>query len=294
MENVEQFVRANKTRAIARVRTYPDTIGVSARRRFPVKLLHEIKANCGKMIPRLRRDDHDPETTWRYVLIMHQPSRWALKRLHRYKCEEDESLNICKLHIARDFEPCEGYSREDVLKFVHESRRLKYERTDARPYEFFETTYSNARGHADDQTKPSKIDVIYSDKPSKLDGTPDAIHTETRINAGREVKTTGMNDCLDVTLLNPAQDFTAQYAVKKHHGMAEKIVCRIIRKTQASYMDLCPAIVERRVRGLYRRLGIDRLSEFRRMFPHQYRRLNPWDVLEFDDLEYAKGDKNCA
>jgi hypothetical protein len=277
---------------------YWDTIGYSARRRFPAELLREIGATAGKIIPRICRDGHDPKTTWRYVLIVHQPSKWALKRMQQYKQDEDASLNLMRSDPAFDFDPIEGSSRDDVLALVNNNRAPRRQRSDARTIDHHGTLYSFNQN----SERPSRIDVVYCSKASKLDGTPQTIHTETRMMNARTIRNAGIRDSLDLVVVNPAQIFAGLYAVKQPHSkVLEKTIRKTTRNTQAHYPDQCPDVIERRVRGIFRRQGMDRLSNFIRVFPRQCERLKHWDCMEFDELAYPtldrgidQGDGKCG
>ncbi|MDA9521726.1 hypothetical protein XI06_15700 [Bradyrhizobium sp. CCBAU 11434] len=285
---LSHYQNANKPRdAIARVIPYHDTIGVSSRRFFPLKLLEAIGLNCAKVVWRIKSDKEDCKTIWRYVLIIQLPSREAFKILYRYKRAADQSLNLYRIHPAFDFEPTEGHTREEAWEIARNHIRLKRHRRDQDEFEIDASRYSRKLKGA--KSKPSKYDVFYDDRHSKLTGECEAIHVEPRLETSRATKIAGFRDFLDPLTRNASEVFAEQYDVKNHLPIREKIILRTIKQAKLDYPK--PHVdIERRVRAIHRILQTHRLREFHRCFPRQSERLKRWDCLEFDDWQWITPD----
>ena len=279
----------NKPDKIALVSAYPDTIECSAKRRFTREFARAVAANCKSM---LIKNAVQNGVIFRRLIKINQPSRHCIKLLHRYKRDVDPSLNIYRVHAAFDYEPCERFTRDDVLRVVNNHRYLKRQRIEHDEFEYFDTRYSRKASGA--KTRPSKIDVTYCDRHSKLTGECDTIHTEARLETSKAVKAAGLSNPLDIIRLDPEQFLAKQYAIKFQHDILEKLLQRIIRATCEYYArgnHRAHVDIERRVRGLANRLGLFRLCEFRKYFPRQCENLKMWACLQFDELQWACRDE---
>ncbi|MBR1120864.1 hypothetical protein JQ628_04990 [Bradyrhizobium lablabi] len=275
------------TAAIARVAPYVDTIECASRRSFPSPLLKAIKANCGSMLLKEIRDQHDPKTIWFYLLAINQPSRYCIELLQWYS--QHRKLSIYRLHLAIDvigISP--DWTRDAVIEVFAKLLHLRHRRGSDEMHDADGTVYSiRVVGR---KSRPQKNSAFYIADHSKITGECDALHFEIRLERKRAVEAAEIITPANVIDIDPVAFVEKHLTAKEIGPMLEKIIQRSIR-TQGPHPMMQ---TERRIRALVRRMGADHASTFARAFPKQFERVAHWDCLDVEKtLNWASADVAC-
>ncbi|OSI65448.1 hypothetical protein [Bradyrhizobium canariense] len=282
----------NNALKIARVGLYIDSVEISTVKWPHADLMSIVQANSGSLIPGAIQDRVNPKIVRRHLLKINQPSRLCIETLQRYKAY-DPKLSIYRFHLAMDvISIYDGITREEVIEVFATLFHLRYRRGSDELHDEDGTIYSvRVKGR---KSRPYRNTAYYTTRPSKITGEIDAIHFEIRLERKRSVQAAGINDPADILSID-WNEFVAKYlATKDIRAILEKITRRGIRLTCADYPDEDPAYIERRVRGLNRRLGLQHASIFPRYHPKQFERVKHWDCLDIEqDRNWASADVRC-
>ncbi len=143
----------DKTKAIARVAPYVDTIEVFARTRFSIELKNALRKATGRKVW-----DEQTRDGYGWLLFINGPTIDAVNILEQHWTDR---MSICALHIALEFDLCEGATRDQVIKLIDKHFHIKRRRKTDEMIMIGETRYSvdtvlrRARG----QRKAAKIGV---------------------------------------------------------------------------------------------------------------------------------------
>ena len=285
-EIIGDLVATDKTKAIARVAPYNDTIECSSRHPYPAPLLKAINRNAGSMLIQTVRDEKDPKVIWYYLLKINQPSEYCVELLQWYS--ERVKISVYRVHIAFDVtEILQGYSRQQIIEIFERLTHLRYRRTADDMYDDNGTLYSIKT--AGRTARPYRNTGFYTSKPSKLTGEENAIHFEIKLERKRSTQKM-VNEPKDLFTLNMAQFFAKEIAIKDIRPILETIIQRSIRLTKPH-----PLInTELRIRALVKRTECDHASMFARHFKYQFERIKHWDCIDVETgLFWATRDVQC-
>ncbi|MCV0387948.1 MAG: hypothetical protein K5821_16430 [Nitrobacter sp.] len=277
---------------IAIVAPYIDTIEASSPRHFHSELLSLVKPNSGSMLVQPIKNRDNPAIVCRRLLKINQPSRHCMELLQRYRAH-DPGLSLYRLHIAFDvISTSPSVTREDVIELFANHFHLRYRRGSDDVFDFESTRYSVQVSNR--KTRPYRNTALYSGRDSKITGECDAIHFEIRLERKRSVLASGIEDPSDALNIDPAQFFKRHVSIKDHRAILAKIIDRRVKKTIDGYPNVEPAFIERRVKGLHRRLLMSHVSSFAKYYPKQFERLKKLDCIGFEgSLNWASADVEC-
>jgi len=265
---------------LADVIPYIDTIEFSSSQVFRSCLLGSLRPVSGSVWPTAIRDKNDPTVIRRHLLKVNQPTPAAIDIINRHMREANHSVSVCRLHIALDFDPRPGVTREQVIELIETAFHLRYRRDSDEYYDYLGTQYSVKVKRR--KTRPSKQTAFYRDRIGKLDGELDKIHFEIRLEKKRSVLASGIEYPSDVFDIDPQQFVAKQLKIADHKPALKKIINKAVKATKEAYAN--PHVdIERRVRSMFRRMGTDTLTGFKRLFPVRAERLKPTNVLNISN-----------
>lgn len=255
------------------------TIELSSSQAIQTELLAVLRPLCGYVDRKPMRDRLDPSVIWSHRLFVNQPSPAAIAILDRYMREAKHKVAVCRLHIALDFDPRPGVTREQVIELIETAFHLRYRRDTDEYYDYLGTQYSvqvNRR-----KTRPARQTAFYCDRVG-YDGELDKIHYEIRLEKKRSVLSAGIEYPSDAFDTDPQQFVTKHVKIADHKPALKKIIDKAIKATKEAYAN--PHVdIERRVRSMFRRMGTDTLTGFKRLFPIRAERLKPMNVLNISN-----------
>jgi hypothetical protein len=223
------------------------------------------------------RDKNDPTVTWTHVLKLNQPSSIdTIELLQRFYREANHKVAVCRLHVALDFDPRPGVSRKELIELIETAFHLRYRRNADEPFEYLGTRYATkAKGRKSRLTKQT---AFYHDRVGRLDGECDKIHFEIRLEKKRAVKAAGVEAPIDLLTLDPRSFVQEHLKIADHKPAMRRIVKKAIDATISHYAN--PHVdIAKRVQSLFKRMGTDTLTGFKRLFPIRAERLKPLDVM---------------
>jgi hypothetical protein len=288
MSIISLGLKSNKPSAFfALTSAYCDTIEISSSQAFRSELLGLLRPHCGSLFFKPIRDRIDPTVIWLHHLKINQPNREAIRTLDRYLREADHRVSVCRVHVALDFDPMPGVTREEAIEFIQTSFHLRYRRDSDEEFEYCGTRYSiRVKGR---KTRPAKQTAFYFDQTGRLDGECDKLHFEIRLEKTRAVKAAGIEYPADLFTLDPHQFVRQQLKIADHKPILRKItqryIANMIRDTPNPHCDLAKRVAE-----ALRRMGTDTLTGFKREFPRQFERLAslPLETLNIgNELEWV-------
>ncbi|MCA1457749.1 hypothetical protein I6F35_31970 [Bradyrhizobium sp. BRP22] len=282
----------NKPPKIALFAPYIDSIEVSTPHWLRPELMSCVRANCGSMKPDEVYDRLDPKRVRRHLLKINQPSRLCIELLQRYKLH-DPKLSVYRVHPAFDVITIyDALAREDVAEVLTKLVHLRYRRgKDELHYEEGSLYSIRTRGR---KSRPYRNTIFYDGKHSKITGELDAIHLEIRLERKRSVQAAGIEEPADLLKIKPIEIVAKQIVVKDIRNMLKKITLRGIKLTCADYPDVDRKHIERRIRAIYGRIGLDHASIFARRYPKQFERLKHWDCMDVEEgWNWASPDLQC-
>lgn len=270
----------DKNDVLADVIPYIDTIELSSSQAFRSCLLGSLRPLAGCVFPTPVRDKNDPTVIRRHLLKINQPAPAAIEIINRYMREANHSVSICRLHIALDFDPRPGITREQVIELIDTAFHLRYRRDTDEYYDYFDSRYSvKVKGR---KTRPAKQTARYCDRIGKLDGELDKIHFEIRLEKKRSVLAAGIEYPSDVFNIDPRLFIAKQLKIADHKPALKKIIDKAIKATKDAYAN--PHVdIEPRVQSMFRRMGTDTLTGFKRVFSVRAERLKPMNVLNISN-----------
>ncbi len=265
---------------LADIIPYLDTFELSSSQAFRSCLLGSLRPVTGSVWPTPIRDKNDPTVIRRHLLKVNQPTAAAIDIVNRYMREANHSVSVCRLHIALDFDPRPGVTREQVIELIETAFHLRYRRDTDEYYDYLGTQYSvqvNRR-----KTRPAKQTAFYRDRMGKLDGELDKIHYEIRLEKKRSVLAAGIEYPSDAFDIDPRLFVKKHVKIADHKPALKKIIDKAIKATKEAYAN--PHVdIERRVPSMFRRMGTDTLTGFKRLFPVRAERLKPMNVLNISN-----------
>lgn len=272
MQTIAPCLERNKPPILADVETYIDTIEIFAPRRPTPELKNQLRRATGRRV----WDKRIGEFGW--LLIVNQPTIDAIRVLDR---DFTEKQSVCRVHIALDYDPRPGVTREAVIELIETMTHLRFRRDTDEEFEYFETRYSvKAKGR---KTRPSKNTAFYPTRIGKLDGEVNKIHFEIRLEKKRAVIAAGIERPINLLKMKPCEFVAKQLKIADHKPALRKIIKKAFRSN--------PDIKECKIVALFNRMGVQTLTGFKRVFPINAERLKPLQVLNIgSELEWVRSE----
>jgi hypothetical protein len=273
---VGNLLARDKTTLLANVFAYVDTIQLFARTRFSIELKNGLRAATGRKVwDEPMRNKRKDIIGW--ILFVNQPTILAI---HILDAHFTKGMSIYRVHVAYDFDPCEGITQDQTVELIETALHLRYRRDSDEQYPYEGTIYAiEEQGR---KSKPYRQTVSYNDRPGKLDGECDKPHFEIRLERKRAVLKAKIDRPLDLLDIKPREFFARHVTIRDHKTILATITQRLIENTVRDMPN--PHVdIEMRVRAILRRMGTGALTGFKKYFKRQFERLSDWDCISINE-----------
>ncbi|MHC2583866.1 hypothetical protein ACVI1J_003907 [Bradyrhizobium diazoefficiens] len=202
-----------------------------------------------------------------YRLVLQKPTLRVLQHLEPWRIKHKGK--ICRVDIAFDFTCLPGVDRQALIQFIKCQTMLRW--TPGSWMRAVETTRYWVEQVS--RNRRSNRDLcFYSNRPSKLDQSPNCIHLELRLFRTETLRRNGVNSLLDLINIDPARlfakhircvdyDFFAFESAFVKAAVRDDILRhRNSRRSPSSaFVEKYRTNVQRRARGYLQRYELARL-----------------------------------
>lgn len=282
-DTVKDLFAQNKPVAFGR--SYYDTIELFSRRRPPIALKNGLRT--AGVARTWDKKVFVRETFMGWRLIVNGPSIGAIRVLDQFF---EAGVSISAVHIAYEFDVREDVDRDAFVELLNDYTTQRYQRVIDEPFRFKGTHYSvdTKIRQLNGMRRPSKIIVMYHDKPGKLDGELEKPRIEIRFEKPAGVKAAGIKRPIDLLEIRLDEIFTKSVMIRDYAERSIRVTLMTYVPTPFFNIDL-----DRRVRTTFRKIGICPLSQYRKRYPRRFKKLRDRrELIEIDKtLHYVKKRK---
>ena len=198
----------DKTRLLANVFAYIDTIQLFARTRFSIDLKNALRAATGRKVwDEPMRNKRKDIIGW--ILFVNQPTILAIRIID---ANFTKGMSLYRVHVAYDFDPSEGVTQDQIVILIETALHLPYRRDSDEQYPYDGSIYAiEEQGR---KSKPYRQTASYKDRPGKLDGECDKPHFEIRLERKCAVLNANIHRPIDLLDIKPREFFARHVTIR--------------------------------------------------------------------------------